>query len=346
MEEEEMGMEEDLYGDSYGGGGYGGGYGGQSPRSRPSGTPESDALQTYAGALTSLAGQLDFSPLFSPTQEIVVESGPVLHREAEQAFAAGHHGLARELAFGHMTTEYEEAIQALKSVKYSPLLRRPVWNIRWGVSMFVRGEEGVLDPQPIREGATPSRRNLAGGGQGQEDYGDQMQDMEMRDQEMERQMQMEMERDMGDMGDMGDGRSAAAPKQSNLPVIPERKMLNDEARETLDKMLGLVVLVAGEEFEKRFRRGDYGAVLTTVSAPEPVEPSRNGVRPQSAPPTRPTMGTELNDALTDAAEPLPMWQPSIVYLGTGTPDEIFARAFGPGHRRDLALRRGPQARTH
>ncbi len=29
----------------------------------------------------------------------------------------------------------------------------------------------------------------------------------------------------------------------------------------------------------------------------------------------------LNEALSEAAEPLPMWQPGIVYLGEGTSDE-------------------------
>jgi hypothetical protein len=314
---DEMGME-----DAYGGyGGYGGPPTGS--RARGTGTPSADAIQTYGSGLISLMDGLDLSPFFIADDAITVESGPVLQREAEEAFKAGNEGLGLELMFGYMATEYKDAVVALQTVKYSKAVKRPVWAIRWGVSMAVRGD--ATDPQPIREGATPNRRSLAGGGGGPGDYdGYGGMDEEMMDQGMDDEMEAEMEREMAEMeeqmsmemdmememgmggrgfGGRGSGgrgpgsRSTTAPAQ---PSIPAREMLSAEVADELDKTIGLVAKVTAEEFSKRFQRGDFGPVFATVTPPETPNTS---------------ISEELNDALAESPEPLPMWQPGIVFLG-------------------------------
>ena len=102
---------------------------------------------------------------------------------------------------------------------------------------------------------------------------------------------------------------------SRAPAIPVRNMLSPEAGEQLDSTIGLVAKVTAEQFKKRFQRGDFGPVFASVSAPEPVEPVRGGGRPLAAAPSSVSMSAALNDALSTAPEPLPMWQPGIVYLG-------------------------------
>jgi hypothetical protein len=155
------------YGDDGGYGG-GGGYGsgrGNGARAMLS-SPRADAMDVYGATFASLRDQLSFSPLFAPTQAEAVESGPFLRRDAEDAFKAGNHPLALALMFGHMAVEQRDALVALQTVKYNALLRRPVWNIRWGVSLSIRGDI-TGDPQPIEEGATPSGGRSRGGGFGQ-----------------------------------------------------------------------------------------------------------------------------------------------------------------------------------
>ena len=49
-------------------------------------------------------------------------------------------------------------------------------------------------------------------------------------------------------------------------------MLSDEVGQTFDKTLGLVAKVTAEEFEKRFRQGDFGPVLSVGDVPQPPEP--------------------------------------------------------------------------
>ena len=163
---DDMGDEGSGYGDG-GGDGSGGGYGsgggrGNGPRATVS-SPQADAMAVYGATFASLRDQLSFSSLFAPTRVADVESGPFLGRDAEDAFKAGNHPLALALMFGHMTVEQRDALVALQTVKYNALLRRPVWNIRWGVSLAIRGDISG-DPQPIMEGATPPGGGSRGGG--------------------------------------------------------------------------------------------------------------------------------------------------------------------------------------
>ena len=161
-EMDEMMDDDDGYGDD---GGYGSGGGRRNGARATQSSPRADVMDVYGATFASLRDQLSFSPLFAPTQAAAVDSGPFLGRDAEDAFKAGNHPLALALMFGHMAVEQRDALVALQTVKYNGLLRRPVWNIRWGVSLSIRGDM-TGDPQPIEEGSTPSGGRSRGGGGG------------------------------------------------------------------------------------------------------------------------------------------------------------------------------------
>ena len=94
----------------------------------------------------------------------------MLLNEAALAYANGDLPLGLKLYFGHIVAEYDEASSAMQQAKYSALMKRPAWTLRWGISMAVRGE--AVDPQPIGNEAAGNRGGgLRGGGFG-DDYGD------------------------------------------------------------------------------------------------------------------------------------------------------------------------------
>ena len=122
-----------------------------------SGGMTDEFLQTYGLALKTLADELHVAPLvIDPDDDpIVIKSGPLLLEDAQKTLADGNMPLAMELLFAHTVTEYEQAERSLKAVRFSRHLRRPVWQIRWGVSLAVRGDD-VEDANPI--GGTNSGR--------------------------------------------------------------------------------------------------------------------------------------------------------------------------------------------
>ena len=323
--------------------GYGyGGSGGPGVGMAGAGGPASGAgMNAYGAAFASMFGSADLSRLFFPNQEISIESGPVLRSDAENAFQAGHYPMALELMFAHMATEYEDAGGELQNVRFSSLLKRPVWNIRWGVSISVRGDD-VQDNSPIKEGARPAQGFAAGGGRGPGGFGGG--DFGGFDESMGRddfaggdeQMQMDMEMDMQMQGEMGEFGGLGLPggrggvgmpgglnggSAGATASIPERKMLSDSAKQELTDYLGLVEAVVADEFNTRFAQGHFGSLFTAVSPPVQVEaPANLGNNLASAAAafvtTNPTMSLELNDALLDSGEPLqPMWLPGISYIG-------------------------------
>lgn len=333
--------------------GYGGSYGPGIGIPGAGGNASASGMNGYGAAFASMFGSADLSSIFFPKQEINVQSGPILKKEAEDAFRAGHYPMALELMFAHMATEYDEASFDLQNVKFSTLLKRPIWNIRWGVSIAVRGDD-VEDNSPIKEGAKPAG-GLAGGGNrgayggaggfgGAIDFGGDDEAMGRDDYAGgEGQMEMEMEGEMdgfgapgfpggpggmsmpGGPGGMsmpgGFGMPGGANPSPNLAAvsIPERQMLSDAAKAELKDYLGLVETVIAEEFEKRFSQGNFGGLFTTVSAPAEVEvPTNNQFNRNAAAAVSngPSMSLELNDALLDAGDPLqPMWLPGIAYIG-------------------------------
>ncbi|WP_436716191.1 hypothetical protein U8335_00620 [Roseiconus lacunae] len=279
------------------------------------------------------AESTNIASLADPESAPPIASGPVLLNEATVAYAKGASSLARQLYFGHMVAEFENAQGQLSAVKYSKILKRPVWQIRWGISMAVRGD--ATDPQPIKETA-PRSTGGPGDGMGPPDAammaeyaGGMMEDQSGGYNEDEMRAQMEME--MGNMSspdgmDMygGDGMYGQPGGRANaLAVAPkaptpgerleqmERSMTSDEAAKELEDNLGAVVAYLGEQFDQRYAEGSFGQALTDVTG-EAGQPD--------------VVSGEFVDLLEGADSDPPLWRPGIVYLGRGHADENLAAA--------------------
>ncbi len=276
-----LGMEEEDDSEEYGSGypsgmgdlGGSGTAGPAGPRRPNNGGSASDVMvQSQLATVSSLLSSVDLGALLAPASQVApISAGPVLIADAEAAYRNGNYPLALELYFAHMVTEYEQARVSLQTIKYSSLLRRPIWHVRWGVSYAVRGATDVEDPQPIQQGKTPVNRMAAGGNQqgpgsgAMPGYGEEPamdMEMDMQDDSMEQQM--------ASMPGYGDAPSPASARQTRSQ--PKREMLSAEAQQTLDKYLGLVATIVAEEFDRRYRQGDFGTALATVTVPEPVDP--------------------------------------------------------------------------
>lgn len=254
---------------------------GMSPNGASLGSGAAGSLLGLPDVGSILSG-LQGSPLGTPPPQGGLSTGPVLKHDAEQAMAAGDLPRALQLYFGHMVAEYDQAAEELDAVRYSPLLKRPVWLVRWGVSMKVRGDQSVSDYQPIVAGG--SDRNDGYGTQG---YG---------------------QRGAGGYGSAGGsntppgypnatspesagsgeyanptsgypGSANPAPGGSAASNAASDTMLDQGTRQRLEAVLGLVATEVEEAFASRYRDGDFGEALTSVSPPETETDAGGGQGP-------------------------------------------------------------------
>ncbi len=296
---------------------------GSRGRSSRSGNVQQVLAEAQQNALFSMVANMDLSPLSASPESLglSIEAGPELRGDAEKAYQSGNYPAALQLHFAHMVTEFEQAHAQLKTVKYSKLLRRPVWQIRWGVSYAVRGEAESSDPSPIEEGKTP--RMIGGPGGFGDDMGmeeemgmDSDMGMEEEMMAMEEEMMMDMEEEMMmDMDAGGRGRPQASPVSA--PTTVTRTMLSESAKSQMDKYLGLVAKVVEEKFSERYRQGAFGPALCNVStAPAEAEaPNGRPVREAANPTAVTSLKGPVDDLLAESPEMLPMWIPGVMFLG-------------------------------
>ena len=275
-----------------------------------SGHAGSSAVMAGASGVAwiSALSDLDLGPLFEPlSDDSAIVAGPVLNTEAQTSYQSGNYPLALQLYFAHMVTEYQDAQFRLKTVKFSQYLKRPVWNIKWGVSYAVRGD--AADPQPIRAGQTPPGRQASGRGRqrGGDDTDEMSMEMEKK-MEMEMEMKMEMEESMSSEMESGGQRSSSS--HSHSPVA--REMLDKSVAEQFDQHLGLVAERIASEFGARYRKGDYGTALVDVTPTEGESSASEAV----------------DDLLAESPEPPSLWIPGVVFVGKGDSKEMIKIARG------------------
>ncbi len=342
--DEEM---QDSLGDSYGGDSYGGGSSqrGRTAASGPGSSPRQAAAGMLQGQFASLMG--DLAPLMSNSAQFAgVSTGPVLGGDAENAYRGGNYELALQLYYAHMVTEFDEARVNLQTVKYSSLLRRPVWQIRWGVSYAVHGDVSA-DPSPIFAGKTPQgsprngRGNSRGGGQNQGD------DLNEYDEEAGRGGQggrggggrggqqgreEEMEEYEDEMSMEFGGGGGESDVSMSLALAPKRSMLDPTANATLEKYLGLVSQTVAQEFSTRYQQGDFGNAMCTLAAPvADLEDEAGGppARGESRQPQGRPRGA-IDDLLDSSPEGATLWIPGVSFLGEGDSKSTIQSAKGVG----------------
>ncbi len=231
--------------DSYGGGGQ---YPGAAPGS-------ADVTQAIDGGILQALGQFDFVSLARTQSGAKLPTGPILLSQAEQAMTDGHQQLAMDLLYGHMIAEFPDARPAFKTIRYSALFKRPVWQVRWGVSVMVRLDE-VAEAKPLQADTKPG--GFAGAGY-ESGY----------DPSYESQY------------DSGYDTAAMDPRQGQMrgvngapaaPAVPQV-----DVNEILEKNLGLIAVTVSEGFAKRFQTGAFGAGLTSLKPPVVETPAANAV---------------------------------------------------------------------
>ncbi|EMI23011.1 signal peptide protein [Rhodopirellula maiorica SM1] len=243
-----------------------------------------------------------------------------------------------ELFFGNLVIEPEKASEQLNSVKYSAMLKRPVWQIRWGTSLAVRGDD-TGDKGAITEGSGGKRPSSG------------FQDEEFGPSEFgSGEFGMEA-------GGMGRGNNATAN-------------LDQTAEAELEEALGLVAEVIAEQFSVRFSRGDFGLALSSIAPPPSVVATpdnnegdsmeqemdeameRERMEQERMRMEQEQMDMEMERSMASGSEfgsnraaemeavaplddtpkidpglePFPMWKPGIVYLGSVSSAEATKKA--------------------
>lgn len=261
-------------------------------------------------------------PLLTSDSGVIVTTGPLLEAEAKEAFQVGYQALANELMYGHMVAEYEDAQGSIVSAQYSPMFKRPTWAVRCGLSIAVRGAEGLTDFGPINESAKP----VSGGGFGgmndrsmamsrdapPNDFGPSAEDFAA------------METGLGGSGarsSNGRGSSRSGARSPSVGMI-RPKMLSDAAVKELQSHVGLVATVLSEQFDKHWKVQHFGSLFAGISAPVPEPPQRGqrtdrGLVSDNAKP----LGAGLSEMISELSKPAPLFRPGLIYLGKGPSDE-------------------------
>lgn len=312
--------------------------------------------------LVNAAKSTDISSIASPESAVPIASGPVLMNEATVAYAKGASSLARQLYFGHMVAEFENASEQLSMVKYSPALKRPVWQVRWGISMEVRGD--ATDPQPITD--SPSRTGgmssgmassgMYGGPSAQEqammaqgsssspsmDYGSGIGGNptayaaeQTRDRSANRQQQMADAYGSSSSSYPGvAGGSPGAPGMSGGPGGPGGQngfsFSSPAAQTPGDRLSGLDRSMLSEAAAKELE-DNLGAVATFLAEQFDQRYAEGNfgramIDVSDGAGQQDAVSGSFVDLLETAESDLPMWRPGIVYLGMGDADVHLANA--------------------
>ncbi|MCM2370328.1 hypothetical protein [Aporhodopirellula aestuarii] len=244
----------------------------------------------------------DFQPLRREVEQLAEFSkmpkpplivGPALRNEAHIAFRYGNLRLAHELFFAHLTGAGKAAIPDLEKLKFSPYFRRPVWTLRWAVSLGLHGDTDVTDYSPIRadgrSGDDGGGMDDFGGPNDFDDFGDRGRSRGGRPPEDDME---EFYEEMDDFDRPGDGRETLEI------AIPDPEMTDPQISERFDELMGSVATTVAEGLETRFKNGQFGPALIDV-APEATD-----------------QGHLVGGEVVTPGQPR-MWVPGIVYLGEG-----------------------------
>lgn len=324
-----------------------GGYEGESGRAAPEPAANLTTGPTPMSMLQLI--QPDWNPLRQKIAQVMAPSttpatppmvGPLLRNEANVAFRYGNLPLARELYFGFLAHGTKEATEDLQSLKFSAYFRRPVWQLRWAVSLGLHGDTDVTDFAPIRAddaaGASngmeagmemsafdesaaddlsgePAMMGAAGSprGAGMSGLDDSSRAIEMPAPSGsagtdEGYQGGRMDRN-GNPGPGGpprydsDGRPVAA--NASTAAAPKAQMTDPAISERFEELMGYVATVVAEGMQTRIEGGQFGTAFANVD------------------PDATDQGDTVADDYVQPSEPR-MWIPRVVFLGEGSTQEM------------------------
>lgn len=237
-----------------------------------------------------------------------------MKRDSIVACQNGDYPLALALHFADMVIDPETASDAFSAVQYNSNLRRPVWAIRFGVALAVRGDE-TSERSPIQPGKAAAGGFAGGPGGG---FGGPPNDFG----EMEQRMAAMQGQFGGPPDGMGFGMGPNGSPKANRavpagPAMIERPMLDPAVDDLFEDTVGLVGQAFVREYESRYSAGKFGAALTDVR-PRPEKkrpsPSSRGAKMEaddgSVHPT-----AKFAEVVDEVEEPTPCWKPGLLFLG-------------------------------
>ncbi len=227
--------------------------------------------------------------------------------QAALAFYSGDQNRSLSLLYAHVIADGAAADPVRQRIAFSRDLRRPVWQVRFGISTHLRLPDGFgSDPEPIREGmqltGVAGRRTGAGGGY----PGGAAPPMRNRDEAM-----MAENRGIADANPAAgvNGADFANPgSTTQAAVMAFGGATSQEAQQTIDANLGFVATVFRELFDQRQASGKFGQAFEGMKA------AAEKMLQQSSGYSEPTLSA------------LPMWTPGIDYVGDGPYATMLAQA--------------------
>jgi hypothetical protein len=284
-----------------------GGYDGMSAygSGQSSGTAVQRGQIAMSAAITNVARSL--ATFFAPAggEKPLVSSKLSLWEEAALAFFNGDQRRALALYHAHVVADGESAQKSRRSVTYSRLLKRPVWAVRFGLSIQTRVPESLAgNLQPIREGMQLTgvvvRNAAAGGAPGAAGGAIQPspENVPVRNEQMMR----------SDGSSSTDGNFGGFGTTEPARVVTTLGgAATEEARIEVEANLGIVADIVKAMFDSRSKSGKFGRAFDEME-----EAGATLARNQSA------AGVTSNG--------LPMWTPGMDYLGIGPAAEMLETA--------------------
>ena len=335
-EEDGMSGEESAYGGpEYGESDYGGGMQGGIPNGGGmNGSGPAGGLPGMGGPMANLMGSFPIEAFIGPPPAEVSDV-PELIRDARAAFRNGDYPLALDLYRAQLIVDPEKADEVVQSVGYCGSLKRPLWSVRFGVAMAVRGD-ATGSPNPIAASEASGNGGMGAGMRG----GGMGMGMGMGMGEgMDEGMGMDMGgmggpgmgMDMGGMGMGGPGMNNARGGTASAVPTLNRPTLGDVPTQRLDEVLGGVASEFAAKFNSRYSQRQFGRAMVEIgrdAAAEavPSAPPAAGGADTTPPPKVLPASSELVELMTELPEPPPLWQPAVVWLGEVGGDEALANA--------------------
>lgn len=292
----------DFPGSGYPGSSYGPGAGGGLGPGRSGRAPGSSSGM-IAGGIAGSVAEFFNRPL--PSGESLQPS------IFEQAALAAHRGdlkTALTLYHAHLLAERESAAQALSSVRFSPMLRRPVWALRLGVSINTRTPADLADdPQPVRDEDDKSPRRGRNQSASTADYGYESSGSLEQPGNSSAPL---LGADSLAPGSLPPGPATPAGLSSNAAVAEtaaEPQLGSADIQELLDRDLGLVAEVVSAQLTRRLREGRFGTAITELTA--------KGATLAEKMPGRST-----------TSDSQPMWLTGVEFVGSGIATQVIEKA--------------------
>ena len=212
----------------------GGGYDGAYDGGNMGGGPPAGGSGIFGLDPSSLLGALGSGGAAGPVDTFPKSYG----EQARLAFQQGYEQRAQDLLLAHLATEPEDAASLYEQVQFSRALKRPAWQVRFGMAIWMRTPEGFSGGvDPITK---DTRGSGGGGGGGLSGVGGGG---------------MEGPGLGGPGGRSGGNAEAAGPLPGGVAEI--------------EPLLGLFADVTASEFASRYANGSFGNVFSSISIGQP-----------------------------------------------------------------------------